>query len=50
VKRDASPLFFDWTALQLIHPLVYQGDAEAQHNLGVRYQNGPGVPQDSTAH
>ena len=39
------------TALRLIRPLAEQGDASAQYNLGVFYDNGLGVPQDYvTAH
>jgi len=34
------------TALQEWRPLAEQGDASAQHNLGVMYDNGRGVPQD----
>ena len=34
------------TALRLIRPLAEQGDANAQYNLGVIYDNGLGVPQD----
>ena len=34
------------TALRLIRPLAEQGDANAQYNLGVLYDNGLGVPQD----
>jgi hypothetical protein len=34
------------TALRLIRPLAEQGDATAQYNLGVFYDNGLGVPQD----
>ena len=34
------------TALRLIRPLAKQGDATAQYNLGVFYDNGLGVPQD----
>jgi uncharacterized protein len=33
-------------ALRLIRPLAEQGDASAQYNLGVFYDNGLGVPQD----
>jgi TPR repeat protein len=33
-------------ALQLIRPLAEKGDANAQYNLGVFYDNGLGVPQD----
>ncbi len=39
-KRDYA------TALRLIRPLAEQGDANAQYNLGVFYDNGLGVPQD----
>lgn len=34
------------TAVRLIRPLAEQGDASAQYNLGVFYDNGLGVPQD----
>ncbi len=34
------------TALREWRPLAEQGDADAQHNLGVLYRNGQGVPQD----
>jgi TPR repeat protein len=34
------------TALRLISPLANQGDASAQFNLGLMYENGRGVPQD----
>ena len=34
------------TALRLIRPLAEQGDANAQYNLEVFYDNGLGVPQD----
>src|SRR5262245_43211947 len=34
------------TALRLIRPLAEQGNATAQYNLGVFYDNGLGVPQD----
>jgi hypothetical protein len=34
------------TAARLIRPLAEQGDASAQYNLGVFYDNGLGVPQD----
>jgi TPR repeat protein len=34
------------TALQLIRPLAEQGNATAQYNLGIFYDNGLGVPQD----
>ena len=34
------------TVLRLIRPLAEQGDANAQYNLGVFYDNGLGVPQD----
>jgi len=33
-------------ALQGFRSLAYQGNAEAQYNLGVIYANGRGVPQD----
>ena len=33
-------------ALRFIRPLAEQGDASAQYNLGVLYDNGLGVPQD----
>jgi TPR repeat protein len=34
------------TAVRLIRPLAEQGNANAQYNLGVFYDNGLGVPQD----
>ena len=34
------------TAFQLWRPLAAQGDAVAQYNLGIMYDNGFGVPQD----
>ncbi len=34
------------TALREWRPLAEQGDADAQHNLGVLYNTGRGVPQD----
>ena len=34
------------TALRLWRSLAEQGDAEAQHNLGLMYAEGRGVPQD----
>jgi hypothetical protein len=34
------------TAFRLMKPLAEKGDAKAQHNLGVMYENGQGVPQD----
>jgi len=34
------------TALQEWRPLAEQGDAPAQNNLGVMYENGEGVPRD----
>ncbi len=34
------------TALREWRPLAEQGDASAQFNLGVMYENGQGVPQD----
>ena len=34
------------TALREWTPLAEQGDAKAQYNLGVMYENGQGVPQD----
>lgn len=36
------------TALRLLRPLAEQGDAVAQFNLGLIYQDGQGVPQDYT--
>ncbi|MGA8963035.1 MAG: hypothetical protein WB525_00965, partial [Pseudolabrys sp.] len=39
-RRDYS------TAVRLVRPLAEQGDANAQYNLGVFYDNGLGVPQD----
>jgi hypothetical protein len=34
------------TAARIIRPLAEHGDANAQYNLGVFYDNGLGVPQD----
>ncbi len=34
------------TALKEMRPLAEQGVAAAQHNLGVMYRMGHGVPQD----
>ncbi len=34
------------TAVRELRPLAEQGDAKAQHNLGVMYERGQGVPQD----
>ena len=34
------------TALSVFRPLAEQGEAEAQHNLGVMFHEGQGVPQD----
>jgi len=34
------------TAVRLILPLAEQGNADAQYNLGVLYDNGLGLPQD----
>ena len=34
------------TALRELRPLAEQGDAKAQYNLGLLYNNGDGVPQD----
>ena len=34
------------TAYKLWLPLAEQGDADAQNNLGVMYNEGQGVPQD----
>ena len=34
------------TAVRIWFPLAKQGDAKAQYNLGVMYNNGQGVPQD----
>lgn len=34
------------TALREWRPLAEQGDAKAQHNLGLMYSNGDGVPKD----
>src|SRR4030065_430137 len=36
------------TAFRLMKPLAEKGDAKAQHNLGVMYDYGRGVPQDYT--
>jgi len=34
------------TAFRLMKPLAERGDAKAQHNLGVMYDYGRGIPQD----
>ena len=34
------------TALRLLRPLADQGDAQAQYNLGILYENGQGVQQN----
>ena len=34
------------TALRLLRPLAEQGEASAQYNLGLMFDNGQGVPQD----
>jgi len=34
------------TALRIMQELADQGDAEAQYNLGLMYENGQGVTQD----
>ena len=34
------------TALRLWRPLADEGDADAQYNLGVMYNNGDGVSRD----
>ena len=34
------------TALKEWKPLALQGDARAQGNIGVMYENGDGVPKD----
>jgi TPR repeat protein len=36
------------TALQIWRPLGEKGDARAQYSLGIMYNNGRGVPKDST--
>jgi TPR repeat protein len=44
---DAALKRHDYAAaLRFIRPLAEQGDASAQYNLGVLYDNGLGVPQD----
>ena len=35
--------------MRLVRPLAEQGDANAQYNLGVFYDNGLGVPQDKVS-
>lgn len=39
-KKDYATALREWT------PLAKQGNANAQHNLGVMYRDGRGVPQD----
>ncbi len=34
------------TALRIFRQFAEQGDADAQSNLGVMYDNGQGMPQD----
>ena len=55
VPADAGPLEDGWaaysredyaTALKLWRPLAEQGDAEAQTNLGIMYNDGRGEPDD----
>jgi len=36
------------TAFRMMKPLADKGDAKAQHNLGVMYDYGRGVPRDTT--
>src|ERR1700760_3874361 len=36
-------------AIELMRPFAEQGDAPAQYNLGLMYDNGRGVPRDYTA-
>jgi TPR repeat protein len=36
------------TAFRLMKPLAEKGDAKAQYNLGVMYDDGQGIPQDYT--
>jgi TPR repeat protein len=36
------------TAFRLMEPLAEKGDTRAQHNLGVMYDYGRGIPQDYT--
>jgi TPR repeat protein len=36
------------SAFRLMKPLAENGDAKAQHNLGVMYDRGRGIPQDHT--
>ena len=43
---DASKRGDYATALREWQPLAEQGNAYAQHNLGIMYENGQGVPQD----
>ncbi len=38
--NDYATAYREWL------PLAEQGHADAQHNLGVLYENGRGVPQD----
>src|ERR1043165_56419 len=41
IKRRDYP-----AAIRVIRPQAEQGDANAQYNLGLLYDNGLGVPQD----
>ena len=43
---DAHPQDYQEEAVKLIHLAADQGDANAQFNLGVMYDQGQGVPQD----
>jgi TPR repeat protein len=36
------------SSLRLLRPLAVQGNANAQFNLGMMYQDGHGVPQDDS--
>ena len=41
-RRDQATALREWA------PLAEQGNAVAQYNLGIKYRQGQGVPQDDT--
>lgn len=46
-EAEAADIRADYaTSLRIVEPLAVHGDADAQVNLGVRYQSGLGVAQD----
>jgi hypothetical protein len=44
----STPIDVSAANLQMMHTQAAQGDADAQHNLGIMYADGIGVPQDYT--